>query len=107
MRHEITQHVKLLRRQVNRLAGLAHDPTRRVELDAPNTDRGVRVNLGSAGAPDGGPDSRCQLTYVERLGNVVVRAGVQCSDLVFLTVAHRQHENPQERQTSAYLAARP
>src|SRR5664280_2704915 len=52
MRHEIAQEVKLFRRKVNRLAGLANQPASRVKLYITNANYSVRIHLGCVGPPD-------------------------------------------------------
>jgi hypothetical protein len=48
---------------------------------------------GRVAPPDRGPQPGEQLAHAERLGHVVVGAGVEGRDLVGLGIAHRQHDD--------------
>src|ERR1039458_1025869 len=88
MSHEVVQQVELFGREVNRVAGLANQPARRIQIYVSDADYGVRIDLGSTGSPNCGPDSRCQLADVEWLGDVIVTPRIKNHNLVFLTLAH-------------------
>jgi hypothetical protein len=55
-------------------------------------DKGVRCVAGG-GTSQRGADPGEQFIHPERLGDVVVGAGVECGDLLVLRVPCRQHED--------------
>ena len=52
-----------------------------------------RFLLGRRGPAERGPQPGQQLVHAERLGDVVVGAGIERRDLVGLRLAHRQHDD--------------
>ena len=56
-------------------------------------------------ATEDGVDARDQLAHGERLGHVVVGAGVEAADLVGLLPARGQHDDRHERGRGAHLLA--
>ena len=63
------------------------------EVDREVGRRDDRLLLGGRGAPQRGAQPGEQLVHAERLGHVVVGAGVERGDLVGLAVAHGQHDD--------------
>ena len=57
------------------------------------------------GAAEDGADARDELADAERLGHVVVGAGVEAADLVDLLAARREHDDRHERVAAAQLLA--
>ena len=68
------------------------DPLRR-EVDGEVGGDDHRLLLGRRGAAQRGAQPGEQLVHAERLGHVVVGAGVERGDLVRLRLAHRQHDD--------------
>jgi hypothetical protein len=90
MAHEVLEEGELARRQVDRAPVAHHAPRRGVELQvADPKDRGA---LGGPAAHERA-QARQQLGERERLGQVVVGAGVEPRDPVGHRVARREHEN--------------
>jgi hypothetical protein len=107
VRHQMVQEVELFRRQVNQLARLANQAASRIELNRADPDDSLGIHLESGGSPDRRPDARRQFPHAEWFGDVIVRAGIQSRDLIFLAVADREHDNSQAGETLAHLATRP
>jgi hypothetical protein len=90
MAHQVLEEGELARRQIDRTPPARHAPRRGVELQVPDPkDRG---SLGGP-APHERAQARQQLGERERLGQVVVGAGVEPRDPVGHRVARRKHED--------------
>ena len=83
--------VPLGRCQSHLLAVAAHLLRRQVDGEVRRLDEGFFFRRG--GTPEGGAQAGEQLVHAERLGDVVVGAGVERRNLVALGVADRQHDD--------------
>src|SRR5215212_873894 len=104
------QQVELPSRKVDRLPG--HGNGSAVPVDAQLADRQLaehgRAAPGLLIAPQTGSDAGQQLARRERLGHVVVGAGVEADDLVSLLAPRRQHDHrpvPELAQSPAHFHA--
>ena len=96
---ERAQQVELDRRQMHLLAVHAHHVGGEVELEAVDADH--RLAGRRVGAPQRRLQARDELARAERLGHVVVGAGLQRAHLLVLLADRRQHEDRHLRPLSA------
>ncbi len=93
MLHEVAQQAKLGGAKMHRLAAADHTVG-----DQVHDDVGVGKRLVGQRGPDAaqhGADTRHQLGRRERLGDVVVGAGVEAAHAIALLTARRQHDDRQ------------
>ena len=96
--HQIGQELIFLRGQLHRLAGLGHLARARVEADVAGDQLGAGIARRAA---DQRAQAGDQLLGLERLGEIIVGAGIEPRDLVRPAVARGQH---QHRHLAAFLA---
>ena len=68
-------------------------------------DRRIPVGILSIPSAYRGTQSRRQLAYLKRLGDVVVGAGIQCQHLVIFAIHYCQHQDRQARHRAPDKAA--
>ena len=91
-RHE-DQEIKFLGREVNFVAAHADQPRLRIDQEIAGTDRFLRRFSCGRYATQVRPYSRQQFIHAERLGDVVVGAGIERLDFRFLLTTHREHDD--------------
>jgi hypothetical protein len=89
------QQIELLARQFHQLLPKAHLVARKINSEVSDRDRRLLFLLGATRAADAqqGADPRQQLGNAERLDDVIVGAGVQCRDLLALSLPHGKDQD--------------
>ena len=101
-RHQLGQQLELAERDLHGLAVDGHAPQLTVQRDVADVE--AALDDAAVGAPQHRPDPRAQLGEPERLGDVVVGAGLEPLDGVGLGVQRGQHD---DRDHVAAVAQQP
>src|ERR1700677_2215831 len=103
--HECPEQLEFRRRHVDFLPFFGDSVRNGIENDISNGDRAVRNLQPGSEAADRGTQTRCQFRKLEWLGDVVVGSRIQSLDLIFLFVAHREHEYGEKWKQVPYAPA--
>ena len=97
--------VKFLRAQADGPGRKAHFPSGGVDEQVTDVDWFSRIRSLSFAAPQNRFDARNKFAWVERLGQVIIRAELEAEDLINIFVAGGEHQNGGGILRSAQSAA--